>query len=107
MAWFIFNLIYSSLNSFSCSYALYFGFSFFQGNPILGVHIFLYSKDVSEIKCLQGSANGPRQEVALCHAVSDADGKFTFNSIPCGNFILKDYSLFSPLLKHKMCRRGC
>jgi len=93
MTWFIFNLIYSLLNLFSCSYAFYYGFSFFQGNPILGVHIFLYSEDVSEVECLQGSANGPRREVALCHAVSDADGKFAFNSIPCGNFILKDYSL--------------
>ncbi|WJX79873.1 hypothetical protein P8452_62950 [Trifolium repens] len=62
-----------------------------QGNPILGVHIFLYSEDVSEIECLQGSANGPRQEAALCHAVSDADGKFTFNSIPCGSYELVPY----------------
>ncbi|KAI5442508.1 hypothetical protein KIW84_011529 [Lathyrus oleraceus] len=43
------------------------GYVVSQGNLILGVHIFLYSKDVSEIKCLQGSAHGPRQEAALCH----------------------------------------
>lgn len=67
------------------------GFVVAQGNPILGVHIFLYSDDVSEIECLQGSANGPRQGVALCHAVSDADGKFKFNSIPCGSYELVPY----------------
>ncbi|CAJ1874972.1 unnamed protein product [Sphenostylis stenocarpa] len=59
------------------------GFVVAQGNPIVGVHIFLYSDDVSEVECLQGSATGPRQGMALCHAASDADGKFTFNSIPC------------------------
>jgi len=62
---------------------------FFQGNPIVGVHVFLYSDDVSEVECLQGSATGPRQEIALCHAASDADGKFTFNSIPCGNYLFE------------------
>ncbi|XP_027348835.1 nodal modulator 1 isoform X2 [Abrus precatorius] len=67
------------------------GFVVAQGNPILGVHIFLYSDDVSEVECLQGSASGPRQGVALCHAVSDADGKFTFNSIPCGSYELVPY----------------
>ncbi|KAJ1412555.1 Immunoglobulin-like fold [Sesbania bispinosa] len=67
------------------------GFVVAQGNPILGVHIFLYSDDVSEVECLQGSANGPRQGVALCHAVTDADGKFTFNSIPCGSYELVPY----------------
>nr|KYP47590.1 Nodal modulator 1 [Cajanus cajan] len=67
------------------------GFVVAQGNPILGVHIFLYSDDVSEVECLQGSTNGPRQGVALCHAVSDADGKFTFNSIPCGSYELVPY----------------
>ncbi|KAK7284568.1 hypothetical protein RJT34_19316 [Clitoria ternatea] len=67
------------------------GFVVAQGNPILGVHIFLYSDDVSEVACLQGSANGPQQRAALCHAVSDADGKFTFNSIPCGSYELVPY----------------
>ncbi|XP_019421858.1 PREDICTED: nodal modulator 1-like isoform X3 [Lupinus angustifolius] len=67
------------------------GFVVAQGNPILGVHIFLYSDDVSEVECLHGSANGPRQGAALCHAVSDADGKFTFNSIPCGSYELVPY----------------
>ncbi|KAE9598205.1 hypothetical protein Lal_00003964 [Lupinus albus] len=62
-----------------------------QGNPILGVQIFLYSDDVSEVECLQGSADGPRQGAALCHAVSGADGKFTFNSIPCGSYELVPY----------------
>ncbi|KAI5421951.1 hypothetical protein KIW84_045414 [Lathyrus oleraceus] len=55
-----------------------------QGNPVLGVHIFLYSKDVSEIKCLQGSAHGPRQEAAMCHAVTDADEKVTGFSVGGG-----------------------
>ncbi|KAG4913760.1 hypothetical protein AAZX31_19G204100 [Glycine max] len=67
------------------------GFVVAQGNPILGVYIFLHSDDVSEVECLKGSANGPRQGVALCHAVSDADGKFTFNSIPCGSYELVPY----------------
>ncbi|XP_061366169.1 uncharacterized protein LOC133309420 [Gastrolobium bilobum] len=67
------------------------GFVVAQGNPILGVHIFLYSDDVSEVECFQGSANGPEQGGSLCHAVSDADGKFTFNSIPCGTYELVPY----------------
>ncbi|BAT86244.1 hypothetical protein VIGAN_04387700 [Vigna angularis var. angularis] len=67
------------------------GFVVAQGNPIVGVHIFLYSDDVSEVECLQGTATGPRQERALCHAASDADGKFTFNSIPCGSYELVPY----------------
>lgn len=60
-------------------------FLLWQGNPILGVHMYLYSDDVSEVHCPQGSGNAPRQG-ALCHAVTDADGKFTFRSIPCGMF---------------------
>lgn len=40
-----------------------------------------------EVSCPQGTGNSPRSESALCHAVSDADGKFTFNKIPCGNFL--------------------
>ncbi|KAJ4969122.1 hypothetical protein NE237_015823 [Protea cynaroides] len=59
-----------------------------QGNPILGVHIYLYSDDVLEVDCPQGPGDAPRQKKALCHAVSDADGKFTFNSIPCGVYEL-------------------
>ncbi|XP_028797029.1 nodal modulator 1 isoform X2 [Neltuma alba] len=62
-----------------------------QGNPILGVHIYLYSDDVSEVECLQGPGSGPREGVALCHAVSDAGGRFTFNSIPCGSYELVPY----------------
>ncbi|KAI9099060.1 hypothetical protein K1719_024827 [Acacia pycnantha] len=62
-----------------------------QGNPILGVHIYLYSDDVSEVECLQGPGSGPREGVALCHTVSDADGKFTFSSIPCGSYELVPY----------------
>ncbi|KAJ8623402.1 hypothetical protein MRB53_031931 [Persea americana] len=59
-----------------------------QGNPILGVHIYLYSDDVMEVSCPQGTGNSPWSESALCHAVSDADGKFTFNKIPCGAYEL-------------------
>lgn len=58
---------------------------FWQGNPILGVHIYLYSDDVLEVDCPQGSGNAPGQRKALCHAVSNADGMFMFKSIPCGN----------------------
>lgn len=62
-----------------------------QGNPILGVHIYLYSDDVSEVKCPQGAGRGPGNREALCHAVSDADGKITFKSVPCGVYELVPY----------------
>ncbi|XWS31841.1 hypothetical protein CRYUN_Cryun23aG0110800 [Craigia yunnanensis] len=62
-----------------------------QGNPILGVHIYLYSDDVIEVDCPQGSGNAPGQRKALCHAVSDADGMLTFKSIPCGLYELIPY----------------
>ncbi|KAM0833417.1 hypothetical protein ACQ4PT_064262 [Festuca glaucescens] len=61
-----------------------------QGNPILGVHLYLYSNDVKEVPCSQGLGGAPR-EGALCHAVSGADGKFSFRSIPCGNYELLPY----------------
>ncbi|XP_072975145.1 uncharacterized protein [Typha angustifolia] len=61
-----------------------------QGNPILGVHMYLYSDDVSEVHCPQGFGSAPRPG-ALCHAVSDAAGRFTFKSIPCGTFELLPY----------------
>lgn len=64
------------------------GFVVAQGNPILGVHIYLYSDDVLEVNCPQGSGNPPWPKSALCHAISDADGKFMFNSIPCGAYEL-------------------
>lgn len=59
-----------------------------QGNPILGVHIYLHSDDVSMVDCLEGHGNmpgDPAQGAALCHTVTDADGIFTFKSVPCGN----------------------
>ncbi|KAK9747603.1 hypothetical protein RND81_02G002700 [Saponaria officinalis] len=59
-----------------------------QGNPILGVHIYLYSDDVSEVECPQGAGHGPGLRKALCHSISDANGKFTFKSIPCGVYEL-------------------
>ncbi|XP_052184978.1 uncharacterized protein LOC127796711 [Diospyros lotus] len=62
-----------------------------QGNPILGVHIYLYSNDVLSLDCPQGSGNAPGQRKALCHAVSDAEGIFTFKSIPCGVYELIPY----------------
>ncbi|KAG8045309.1 hypothetical protein GUJ93_ZPchr0008g12534 [Zizania palustris] len=61
-----------------------------QGNPILGVHLFLYSNDVTEVPCSQNISDAPR-EGALCHAVSGADGKFIFRSLPCGNYELLPY----------------
>ncbi|KAL6850380.1 hypothetical protein ACP4OV_021007 [Aristida adscensionis] len=61
-----------------------------QGNPILGVHLYLYSNDVTEVPCPQGSSDAPK-EGALCHAISGADGKFTFRSLPCGNYELLPY----------------
>lgn len=59
----------------------------FQGNPILGVHFYLYSDDVTQVDCPQGSGNPSGDRTALCHAISDVDGKFNFKSIPCGNIL--------------------
>ncbi|XP_031274126.1 nodal modulator 1 [Pistacia vera] len=67
------------------------GFVVAQGNPILGVHLYLYSDDVVEVDCPLGSGNSSGQRKALCHAISDADGKFTFKSIPCGVYELVPY----------------
>lgn len=67
------------------------GFVVAQGNPILGVHIYLQSNDVVEVDCPQGSGDSPGQGNVLCHAVSDADGKFVFKSLPCGDYELKPY----------------
>lgn len=64
------------------------GFVVAQGNPILGVQIYLYSDDVLEVDCPQGSGNAPGQRKSLCHAVSDANGMFMFKSIPCGRYEL-------------------
>ncbi|PIA38035.1 hypothetical protein AQUCO_02900110v1 [Aquilegia coerulea] len=61
-----------------------------QGNPILGVHLYLYSDDITEMDCPQDSGNAPRPK-ALCHAISDADGKFTFSNVPCGSYELLPY----------------
>ncbi|XP_047316648.1 nodal modulator 1 [Impatiens glandulifera] len=62
-----------------------------QGNPILGVHIYLFSNDVLELDCPEGSGNAPGKRKALCHAVSDAEGTFSFKSIPCGAYELVPY----------------
>ncbi|KAK1574965.1 hypothetical protein Q3G72_001403 [Acer saccharum] len=62
-----------------------------QGNPILGVQLYLYSDSVIEVDCPQGSGIDPGERKALCHAVSDADGMFTFKSIPCGSYELIPY----------------
>ncbi|KAL3827759.1 hypothetical protein ACJIZ3_016561 [Penstemon smallii] len=59
-----------------------------QGNPIVGVHFYLYSDHVLEVDCPHDSGNAPGLGKALCHAVSDADGMFTFKSIPCGIYKL-------------------
>ncbi|XP_071689841.1 uncharacterized protein [Rutidosis leptorrhynchoides] len=62
-----------------------------QGNPILGVHFYLYSNDVKEVHCPQGSGNPSGDRTSLCHAVSDVDGTFRFKSIPCGVYELIPY----------------
>ncbi|KAL5561032.1 hypothetical protein UlMin_030779 [Ulmus minor] len=62
------------------------GFVVSQGNPILGVHVYLTSDDVLEVDCPQGLGTDPGVSKALCHAVSDAQGMFVFKSIPCGRF---------------------
>ncbi|KAI3460746.1 hypothetical protein Pfo_017409 [Paulownia fortunei] len=64
------------------------GYVVAQGNPILGVHFYLYSDDVLEVNCPHDSGNAPGLGKALCHAVSDAEGMFTFTSIPCGTYKL-------------------
>lgn len=64
------------------------GYVVAQGNPILGVHFYLYSDDVLEVNCPHDSGNAPGLGKALCHAVSDADGMFRFKSIPCGTYKL-------------------
>ncbi|KAH6758040.1 Carbohydrate-binding-like fold [Perilla frutescens var. hirtella] len=64
------------------------GYVVAQGNPILGVHFYLYSDDVFELNCPHDSSNAPGLGKALCHAVSDADGMFRFTSIPCGAYKL-------------------
>lgn len=53
----------------------------------MGVHFYLFSDDVIEVDCPQGPGNAPGQRKALCHAVSDADGMFIFQAIPCGNYL--------------------
>ncbi|XP_055832870.1 uncharacterized protein LOC129901646 [Solanum dulcamara] len=62
-----------------------------QGNPILGVHIYLYSDDVTKVDCPKGSKNSPGDPglgEALCHNVTDANGIFSLKSIPCGVYKL-------------------
>uniref|UniRef100_A0A1J3G3W9 Nodal modulator 1 n=1 Tax=Noccaea caerulescens TaxID=107243 RepID=A0A1J3G3W9_NOCCA len=59
-----------------------------QGNPILGVHIYLHSDDVSMVDCPQGFGDASGERKPLCHAVSDVDGVFSFKSIPCGKYEL-------------------
>lgn len=61
----------------------------------MGVHLYLYSDDVVEVDCPLGSGNSSGQRKALCHAISDADGKFTFKSIPCGNSIPNVNSVYA------------
>lgn len=62
-----------------------------QGNPILGVHIYLFSNDVTNLDCPGGPGNAPDQRQALCQTVSDAEGLFTFKSLPCGVYELIPY----------------
>ncbi|CAM8928070.1 unnamed protein product [Rhodiola kirilowii] len=67
------------------------GFVFAQGNPVLGVEVFLYSEDIPEVECPIDSGSAPGQKKALCHSVSDADGVFKFKSLPCGTYKLVPY----------------
>ncbi|KAJ6686724.1 NODAL MODULATOR 1-RELATED, partial [Salix purpurea] len=73
--------------SLSLGYDLH-GFVVAQGNPILGVHIYLYSNDVEQVECPQGSGEAVGQRKPLCHAVTNADGMFRFKSLPCGRYEL-------------------
>ncbi|XP_068304702.1 uncharacterized protein [Pyrus communis] len=67
------------------------GFVVSQGNPILGVHVYLHSDDVLEVDCPQGSGTASGTRKALCHAVSDDHGMFIFKSVPCGTYELIPY----------------
>jgi hypothetical protein len=75
-----------------------------EGNPVLGVHVYLYSDDVHEENCLQDSRANPWSKKALCYAISDANGKCAFKFISCVKFMLflfykdeKDHFKFSIL----------
>lgn len=55
---------------------------------MLGVQVYLYSDDVSEISCPEGTGSAtPLSRPALCHAVSDVEGKFVFSGVPCGTYV--------------------
>lgn len=55
---------------------------------MLGVQVYLYSDDVPDMSCPQGAGSStPLSKPALCHAVSDAEGRFVFSSVPCGTYI--------------------
>ncbi|XP_024394078.1 uncharacterized protein [Physcomitrium patens] len=63
-----------------------------QGNPVLGVQVYLYSDEVPELFCPQGPGSAtPLSKPALCHAVSDAEGKFSFSGVSCGQYTLVPY----------------
>ncbi|KAL3685292.1 hypothetical protein R1sor_003314 [Riccia sorocarpa] len=60
-----------------------------QGNPVLGVEVYLYSNGVQELSCPQGPGiASPLPKKALCHVVSGVDGKFKFSAVPCGHYQL-------------------
>lgn len=66
----------------------------------MGVHVYLHSDDVLEVDCPQGSGTGSEMKKALCHAVSDAHGKFMFKSLPCGNLYIFCFVLFYTVSVH-------
>lgn len=77
-----------------------------QGNPILGVHIYLYSDDVTKVDCPKGSKNSPGDPglgEALCHNVTDANGIFSLKSIPCG----KTFIFVGVILLIWLCNYNC
>ncbi|GBG60819.1 hypothetical protein CBR_g12556 [Chara braunii] len=61
-----------------------------QGNPVLGVQIYLFSDDVGNVKCPQGLGNPPQAnyKYALCHGLSGTDGRFNFPAVPCGEYVV-------------------
>eukprot|EP00898_Chlorokybus_atmophyticus_P005383 jgi/Chlat1/5846/Chrsp4S06365 len=58
-----------------------------QGNPMLGVNLFLYSNDVKSVECENPNAQGPRG-TALCQTTSNEKGEFKFSAVPCGRYNL-------------------
>ncbi|GFZ13809.1 carbohydrate-binding-like fold [Actinidia rufa] len=61
------------------------------GNVLVDDIFFVPGYEIRGSVVAQGSGNAPGQRTALCHAISDAEGMFTFKSIHCGVYELIPY----------------